>query len=139
MNRKYNAMKVIEGCNSKASEVLIGGEWVLYSYDTPVAVLRGSEVVRLWDDYSATTMRHVNRWLEGRGDYVRFVSHPNFSGIGENGVNPGWDREGVRPRTADEIAEERREFLAASASRKSRANRARRRIRWHGSEGDGNI
>lgn len=65
MNRKYDTMKVIEGCNNKAREVLIGGEWVLYSYDTPVAVLRGSEVVRLWPDYSATTMRHVNRWLEG--------------------------------------------------------------------------
>lgn len=54
---------------------------------------------------------HITHRLEGRGDYVRFVSHPNFSGIGENGVNPGWDREGIRPRTSDEIAEERREFL----------------------------
>ena len=82
---------------------------------------------------------HITHRLEGRGDYVRFVSHPNFSGIGENGVNPGWDREGVRPRTSDEIAEERREFLAGTASRKSRANRVRRRIRWHDSEGDGDL
>lgn len=82
---------------------------------------------------------HITHRLEGHGDYVRLVSHPNFSGIGENGVNPGWDREGIRPRTSDEIAEERREFLAASASRKSRANRVRRRIRWHDSEGDDNL
>lgn len=67
MNGKYYKMMVIEGCNNKAREVLFpDAEWVLYSYDTPVAVLRvNGEVRRLWDGHSATTMRHINRWLEG--------------------------------------------------------------------------
>lgn len=56
-NRKsfYGKAKVIEKDN---------GEKVLQSYNTEVCkITSGGEFVRLWDDYSATTMRHVNAFL----------------------------------------------------------------------------
>lgn len=44
------------------------GEETLYSYGTPVAKREPSgEFVRLWSGYSATTMRHVNSFLQRFG------------------------------------------------------------------------
>ena len=41
------------------------GETVLQSYDTDVCkITKSGEFVRLWDGYSATTMRHVNSFLQ---------------------------------------------------------------------------
>lgn len=41
------------------------GEKVLLSYDTEVCkVTSGGQFVRLWGGYSATTMRHVNSFLD---------------------------------------------------------------------------
>ena len=52
----YGKARVIEQDN---------GEKVLMSYDTKVCkITKSGEVVRLWDGYSATTMRHVNSFLE---------------------------------------------------------------------------
>lgn len=36
------------------------GVLVCYSYNTPVAKFEQGKMFRLWGDYSATTMRHVN-------------------------------------------------------------------------------
>lgn len=57
-NRKsfYGKAKVIEKDN---------GEKVLQSYNTEVCkITEGGEFVRLWSGYSATTMRHVNSFLQ---------------------------------------------------------------------------
>lgn len=41
------------------------GEKVLLSYNTEICkITSGGEFVRLWDSYSATTMRHVNSFLQ---------------------------------------------------------------------------
>ena len=41
------------------------GEKVLQSYNTEVCkVTSGGEFIRLWSGYSATTMRHVNSFLD---------------------------------------------------------------------------
>ena len=41
------------------------GEKVLQSYNTEVCkITSGGEFVRLWSGYSATTMRHVNSFLD---------------------------------------------------------------------------
>lgn len=41
------------------------GVKILYSYNTPVAKInRKEEFIRLWPGYSATTMRHVNSFIE---------------------------------------------------------------------------
>ena len=40
------------------------GDTVLLSYDTEVCKITvNGEFIRLWDGYSATTMRHVNSFL----------------------------------------------------------------------------
>lgn len=52
----YGTARVIEKDN---------GEKVLLSYGTEVCkITKSGEFVRLWDGYSATTMRHVNSFLE---------------------------------------------------------------------------
>ena len=52
----YGKARVIEKDN---------GEKVLLSYDTEVCkITKSGEFVRLWGGYSATTMRHVNSFLE---------------------------------------------------------------------------
>lgn len=41
------------------------GDIVLQSYDTEVCkITKNFEFVRMWDGYSATTMRHVNAFLD---------------------------------------------------------------------------
>ena len=51
----YGKARVIEQDN---------GVKVLLSYDTEVCIItRRGELVRLWEGYSATTMRHVNSFL----------------------------------------------------------------------------
>ena len=45
----------------------------LYSYDTKVASIVDGEVRKHWNDYSATTMRHVNA----------FVAHYGVAGGGK--------------------------------------------------------
>ena len=52
----YGKARVIEKDN---------GEKVLQSYNTEVCkVTSGGQFVRLWSEYSATTMRHVNSFLD---------------------------------------------------------------------------
>ncbi len=58
------------------------GEKVLQSYETEVCKINNDgKFVRLWDGYSATTMRHVNSFLD-------------FVGI-EGGGKAWWDAQPV--------------------------------------------
>lgn len=51
----YGKVKVIEK----------DGETVLQSYDTEVCKITASgKFIRLWGGYSATTMRHINSFIE---------------------------------------------------------------------------
>ena len=52
----------------KAQERMVNGVWYLMSYDTIVcAVSPSGEFRRYWMGYSATTMRHINSFLESHG------------------------------------------------------------------------
>lgn len=54
----------------KALEICTSMGYELISYATKVArieVDNGKKLVRLWDGYSAPTMRHVNAWLQWHG------------------------------------------------------------------------
>lgn len=49
----------------KAKIIEEGGEIILQSYDTFVCMINKSgEFVRMWEGYSATTMRHINAFIE---------------------------------------------------------------------------
>ena len=50
----------------KAFEIYHDGYFYLVSYLTKVAKfnINNGELVRLWDGYSHTTMRHINEWLQ---------------------------------------------------------------------------
>ena len=65
----YNKAKVTE---------LDNGDIELTSYNTIVCRIRNGKFERLWDGYSATTMRHINSFLE-------------FYGI-EGGGKAWWDK-----------------------------------------------
>jgi hypothetical protein len=43
------------------------GDIELKSYNTIVARIRDGKFERLWDDYSATTMRHINSFIRTFG------------------------------------------------------------------------
>lgn len=44
-----------------------GAALCLYSYDTKVASCINGRIVKHWNDYSATTMRHVNAFVQHCG------------------------------------------------------------------------
>lgn len=61
-----------DGCKSFYGKAVViekdSGEIVLLSYNTEVCkITSGGEFVRMWDGYSATTMRHVNSFLQRFG------------------------------------------------------------------------
>ena len=41
------------------------GDIVLFSYSTPVAAVVDNEYIRTSKKWSATTTRHINKWLQG--------------------------------------------------------------------------
>lgn len=47
------------------TEVEIGGATILFSYKTPVAARVGNKYYKVNKRYSATTSRHVSKWLAG--------------------------------------------------------------------------
>lgn len=51
----------------KAVAVEDGNKAILYSYGTPVAEAVDGIIRKLWDGYSATTMRHINAFCERYG------------------------------------------------------------------------
>ena len=49
----------------KAKVIETDGETLLQSYDTTVCKIdKSGELVRMWEGYSATTMRHINAFIE---------------------------------------------------------------------------
>lgn len=79
---------------------------------------------------------HITHQLDRLGRYVRFVSHPNFSGKSPNGIDTGWQKEGEKPRTKEEIEAERKDYLADMKMKKAKINRVKRRIKWHDRDGE---
>ena len=58
----YDRVKSFYG---KAKVIEKDGETLLQSYDTTVCKIdKSGEFVRMWEGYSATTMRHINAFIE---------------------------------------------------------------------------
>lgn len=51
----------------KARVIEDGDTYTLISYTTAVARIQGGRFARLWDGYSATTMRHINSFRNTYG------------------------------------------------------------------------
>ena len=69
----------------KAKIIENNGEMILLSYDTQVCRVNASgEFVRMWGGYSATTMRHVNSFLD-------------FCGL-EGGGKAWWNKQPVEAK-----------------------------------------
>lgn len=68
--RKYE-LTPVDGRKSFYGKAVVfekdNGEKVLQSYNTEVCKITSGEFVRLWSGYSATTMRHVNSFLQRFG------------------------------------------------------------------------
>lgn len=73
MKRRENEteLKVIYGREKsfykKAFTRFENGYLILRSYNTDVIAIKDGEVIRLWWDYSSTTMRHINEFLSQAG------------------------------------------------------------------------
>ena len=50
---------------SNMTELHLGETKVLFSYETPVAAHVNGCFVRTEEKFSATTTRHINKWLNG--------------------------------------------------------------------------
>ena len=55
---------ILPGSNFKASVRREDGWFILRSYYTDVAMTNFEEIVKLWDGYSATTMKHINEFCK---------------------------------------------------------------------------
>jgi len=51
---------------SNMTELCIGGTSILFSYETPVAGWDDKGAFRTLQHYSATTTKHINKYLGGR-------------------------------------------------------------------------
>ena len=76
-------LKPIDGKKSfygKAQAVTNGDEITLYSYETAVIKIKNGVIYRIWDDWSATTQRHINAFLaeyaDGQSGKAFFTSLP---------------------------------------------------------------
>jgi len=59
---------------SNQTELTTNGMIILFSYSTPVAaMLPSGRYVKTRTKYSATTTKHVNKWLQGVADSVEVV------------------------------------------------------------------
>ena len=58
-------MKVKNVGNNQTEITLPDGTQVLVSYETPVAAYRVGHWYRTEKSWSATTSRHINKWLNG--------------------------------------------------------------------------
>lgn len=69
MKKKY--LEPVDGRKSFYGKAIIiekdNGDIELKSYDTIVARIRNGKFHRLWNDYSATTMRHINAFVDAYG------------------------------------------------------------------------
>lgn len=69
--RKEKLEPVYEHCKSYYGKATViyeeDGSVALQSYSTIVLRLINGSLIRLWDGYSATTMRHINEFLQQFG------------------------------------------------------------------------
>lgn len=70
------------------TELTIGDKTILFSYKTPVAFHElGVGYAKTSKHWSATTSRHINKWLKlngydvKRGDYLREVDQETLDGL----------------------------------------------------------
>ena len=56
----------IQPVGSNMTELLIGTSYVLFSYSTPVAGWDDTGAFRTDQHYSATTTKHINKYLGGK-------------------------------------------------------------------------
>lgn len=55
----------IKPIGSNMTELHVGDVVVLFSYQAPVAALTDDGYIRTTQHYSATTTKHINKWLDG--------------------------------------------------------------------------
>ena len=56
----------IKSIASNMTELCIGSTYILFSYDTPVAGWDDKGAFRTLQHYSATTTKHINKYLGGK-------------------------------------------------------------------------
>ena len=68
---KKTYLEPVDGRKSFYGKAIVierdNGDVELKSYDTIVARIRNGKFYRLWNDYSATTMRHINAFVGAYG------------------------------------------------------------------------
>ena len=66
MYKGYNLKPIYANCKSfygKAKVTDLGDLILLQSYKTTVCAIKDGRFIRIWNGYSATTMRHINEFI----------------------------------------------------------------------------
>lgn len=64
--RRGNAV-ILPGSNNRALIITDGKTSYLQSYDTMILMYQDGKLFKLWDDFSKTTMKHINTFLSMQG------------------------------------------------------------------------
>jgi hypothetical protein len=73
----------LRNIGSNMTEIEIGRRSILFSYSTPVAGWDEKGAFRTEEHYSATTTRHINKYLGPAKDKARVVSEAFIEGLVE--------------------------------------------------------
>ena len=65
-NRPGNAA-ILPNSNNRALIITDGNKQYLQSYDTVVLKYQDGKITKLWNDYSKTTLKHINTFLSMQG------------------------------------------------------------------------
>lgn len=82
-NAKIDGYTVIlPNSNNRAITIATDDEIFLQSFDTLILSINTTtgEIKKLWDDYSVTTLKHVNEFLRGYGLQFNKKSWIDFNG-----------------------------------------------------------
>lgn len=59
--------KVLVGSNNRALTIETDNAIYLQSYDTIVLRIENGKIIKFWNEYSQTTMKHINTFLTNNG------------------------------------------------------------------------
>lgn len=58
---------ILENSNNRAVTITTDKGVFLQSYDTTILKIEGGKITKFWNNYTVTTMKHINTFLVNRG------------------------------------------------------------------------
>lgn len=92
-NKKDNAGIVLDDFNNRAVIIPTNNGYILKSYYTEVAEIRGAKFIKLWNGYSNTTLKHINAFRKyynfpmiSKREWIELKSGVEYAAFNEGDV-----------------------------------------------------